>query len=158
MAKNKEINHPHLILCEGADATLFIIYYLEYLLTNGEMEFDGFQAMNFGGNDELSGFLRLLPIYDIVKSITIIRDAETDHNAAKQSICTVLKNYGFAVPSNANEIVQNGSIKVAYSLFPTLSKNTENGTLEKLYLNNLAETPYPKKLINDIELMFLSVV
>jgi len=97
MAGNKEeIKRPHLILCEGADATLFMIYYLNYLIKNNENEFDNFQAMDFKGNENLPRFLqllRLLPNYNIIKSITIIRDAEKDHTAAIQSVCSTMKKY-----------------------------------------------------------------
>ena len=151
MGKNKEISKPHLILCEGEDAALFMIYYLTALIKNGEEEFENFQAMNFGGNEELPRFLRILPNYSSVKSVTIIRDTEKDYAAAIQSIRAVLKNQGFPEPSHPNEIAQNDNIKVAFSLFPTLSENAENGTLEELYVNNLAESPAPDKVIKDID-------
>jgi len=155
MGKNKEINKPNLILCEGEDATLFMIYYLTALIKNGEEEFNNFQAMNFGGNEELTNYLHLLPNlpnYNSVKSITIIRDAEKDYVAAIQSIRAVLKNQGFPEPFRPNEIARDDNIKVAFSLFPTLSENAKDGTLEELYINNLAESPAPDKVIKNIDI------
>ena len=152
MAKNKEIKRPHLILCEGADATLFMIYYLNYLIENNESEFDNFQAVDFEGNENLPRFLQLLKLstnYNTIKSITIIRDAEKDHIAAKQSVSSALKNHGFSAPSQTNEIVQDDTRKIAFVLFPTLSETTEDGTLEDLYVKNLVESP--DELIKDID-------
>jgi len=153
MAVIKEkIVRPHLILCEGEDAFHFIRTYLEYLEKDDDLFYD-FQAMNFGGNEQLSNRLQLLPNlpdYNIVKSITIIRDAEKDCNAAIQSVSSALKKHGFAVPSNTNEIAQDDKRKIAFTLFPALSDKAENGTLEDLYLKNLTESPTPDELINDI--------
>jgi len=143
MSKNKEILCPHLILCEGADATYFMIKYIDYLEANREIGVKKFQAMNFGGNEELSNYLHLLTISkntEIIKSITIIRDAEKDHIAAVHSIRTTLEKYGFSAPMQPNEIASDDKRSVAFSLFPTLSSHTENGTLEDMYVKNLVES------------------
>ena len=149
--KNK-IVRSNLILCEGEDAFYFIIEYLA-CLEKEDKSFYNFQAMPFNGNESLPQFLKVLPQlpgYDIVKSITIIRDAEKDHIAAKQSVCSALKNHGFSVPSQTNEIVQDGTRKIAFVLFPALSENTVNGTLEDLYVKNLVESP--EELIKNIDI------
>ncbi|MCL1873558.1 MAG: hypothetical protein FWF85_05525 [Clostridiales bacterium] len=153
MSENKGILCPHLILCEGADATYFMIKYIDYLEDINEIGLKEFQAMNFGGNEELSNYLQLLTISrnkEIIKSITIIRDAEKDHIAAVQSIRTTLKNNGFSAPIHPNEIARDDKKKVAFSLFPTLSGQTENGTLEDLYLKNLVESA--DDLLSDIDI------
>ena len=83
--KNKKIiSKPHLILCEGEDATQFIIEYLEYLRRR-EKGFENFLALDFGGNEELPNFLfdlQVYPGFDIVTSMTVIRDSEVDHDSA----------------------------------------------------------------------------
>ena len=152
MSKNKKIICPHLILCEGADATYFLIGFLDYLISNGEDEFNKFQVMDFGGNEELPKYLHLLPYlpnYKNVKSITIIRDAEKNHCSAVQSIQTALENSGFPVPICTNKALQDDKRKTAFTLFPSLSINAENGTLEDLFINNLVESS--DELLKDID-------
>ena len=71
---NKTIVKPNIILCEGEDTTLFIIWYLEHLRER-EKGFEGFWAYDFGGNEELSIFLsdiKKYPGYDHATSITIL--------------------------------------------------------------------------------------
>ena len=140
--KNKKtIDKPNLILCEGEDATQFIIRYLLYLQKAESMFFD-FLALDFGGNEELPTFLSDLPTYpgfEIVKSIIIVRDAETDYDNALKSVKFALGKTVFPVPSEANRIEQKGIVKLAFSLFPALSTSNRSGTLEDLYIENLAE-------------------
>ena len=58
----KEFTVPNIILCEGADATYFMIKYLEYLRKK-EDGFEPFMAVDFGGNDELKNFLSYIKGY-----------------------------------------------------------------------------------------------
>jgi len=141
--KNKKtISKPHLILCEGEDTTQFMIRYLGYL-SNIDNMFESFMAFDFGGINELTTFLsKDLPVkpgYDMVESITIVRDSENDHLSAVQSVKSTLEELGFPVPSEPNTIVHNNTMKVAFSLFPSLSKDGRSGTLEDLYIENLKE-------------------
>ena len=149
MRRNKnEIRCPHLIICEGADACYFMIAFLEQV--NEKIFNNSFQVFDFGGNQNLSNFLLNLPNYpgyEMVKSVLIVRDAETDHMGAVQSIGAALHKRGFPVPkaanclSHADSTSQTHSVQpiTGFSLFPTLSSQTENGTLEDLILSNLAE-------------------
>ena len=140
--KNKnEFITPDAILCEGADATYFIIKYLEYLIKKNN-EFESFCAFDFGGVEELSTFLdeaKSYPGFDSVRSILILRDSELCFNSAVRSIQSALVNNGYPTPANPHEIAYNNTISVAYSLFPMLSKNGTSGTLENLILRNLKE-------------------
>ena len=151
--KNKKvISEPNIILCEGEDATLFIIWYLEYLRKR-EKGFEEFWAYDFGGNEELPTFLSDLkryPGFDIVSSITIIRDSEDNYESAVQSVKSALANSGFPVPSEPNAIAKDNKIKMAFSLFPSLSSSKRNGTLEDLYIENLKEDDV-ERLVNDIQ-------
>jgi len=157
--KNKKlINQPHVILCEGEDATLFIIWYLEYLQKIDE-RFEIFQAFNFGGNEELPTLLsdiKKYPGYDDAASMIIIRDAESNYKSAVQSVKSALANSGLPVPSEPNEIAQGDKMKVAFSLFPSLSNNERNGTLEDLCIENLKEDNI-KPLLGDINSFLLDL-
>ncbi|MDR0294627.1 MAG: hypothetical protein LBH91_00305 [Prevotellaceae bacterium] len=151
--KNKKvIDKPHLILCEGEDTTQFMIRFLEYLRKR-ETGFESFMAFDFGGIKELPIFLSedlpRKPGYDIAVSMTIVRDAEENHSSAVQSIKSALANSGLPAPSEPNTIVQGDTMKVAFSLFPSLSKDDNSGTLEDLYISNLKEDGV-EHLLNDI--------
>jgi hypothetical protein len=165
MRKNKKtICKPNLILCEGVDATHFIIWYLEYLQKT-ETNFNCFKVLDFGGNEELPNFLVNLPNYpgyEIVESITIIRDAENSHTDSSNSIIGALRNAGFPTPKEANSIIKSVAIdsnniskeiKIAFALFPDISKTAINGTLEDLYINNLAERNIEGVLTNITDFM-----
>jgi hypothetical protein len=151
--KNKhEIIQPNIILCEGDDTTLFIIWYLGYLQKRDAC-FESIQAFSFGENDELTLFLsddiRVKPGFDKVSSMIIIRDSESSFDRAVQSVKSALGNSGFPVPAKPNTIAQDDKIKVAFSLLPSLSNNKRNGTLEDLYIENLVEVGV-EKVLDDI--------
>ena len=147
--KDKTITHPHLIVCEGLDAKLFLIYYLQPLIKY-DSRFEEFEVIEPGGNDDIKAFFKLLPglpeFREIVKSVTVIRDSEKNAQGASQSAQTLFRNNGFAVPSKPCEVaLPNGSnhpVKVGYALFPQFDSEVTNGTLEDLCLNTLA---HPEK-------------
>lgn len=68
----KKIEHPYLILCEGLDEKLFLIYYLEYLIKNNIISDDLFCVYDCGGNEEMLGSIKEL-VYSHHKSVTTIR-------------------------------------------------------------------------------------
>ncbi|MCL2167341.1 MAG: hypothetical protein FWH49_08670 [Clostridiales bacterium] len=148
MGKEQEkerIIKPNLILCEGKDPKFFIDHYLSYLLRT-DKEFDGFQAISFGGNQELPRFLlefSTYPDFDQVVSIIVLRDAEDNFEVAVQAVQNALNKAGFPVPKEANAvangIVNSKNMKAAFSLFPSLSCKKADGTVEDLYWNNLKE-------------------
>jgi hypothetical protein len=148
MAKKESFKHPHLLICEGTDAKLFLIWLLKYLVDREEIRDDNFQADDFGGITELQVYLQALPRLpgfkddtNTVRSITIIRDAETDANAASESVKTALRNCRFAVPNTPCEVASPSAtdyrVNVAFALFPDFNKLTA-GTLEDLCLGTLA--------------------
>src|SRR5438445_118474 len=68
-----------------------------------EMKLTGFQVQNYGGLGDLSSFLKTLqrdPSFTTqVAWLGIVRDAETAPAAAAfQSVCSILQNFGLAVP------------------------------------------------------------
>ena len=141
--KDNEIRFPHLIVCEGLDAKLFMVYYLQFLIKQ-DSRFEQFQVMDAGGITELRLFIKTLPhlpYFDKVKSITIARDCENNAKGANQSVQELLKQ-GFAVPEVPCTVAlpTDGlyNVKTAYILFPKLNSDETNGTLEDLCLETLA--------------------
>lgn len=118
-------------------------------------EEEGIQIIDFGGNSELSKTLQVLKAtdnYDKVKSILIIRDAETNYNDAINQIKSALKENDFAVPNSVCEkATKENSTSTGFMLFPTCSKELSNGTLEDLCLNIITEEnkDKAKNIVND---------
>lgn len=84
MGKPREITKSKQFLVEGSDAERFV-----QALLSRETVTD-VQVQNFGGKDELQGFLkafRIMPGFARVTSLGITRDAATDPRTAFQSIC-----------------------------------------------------------------------
>jgi hypothetical protein len=137
---------PHLILCEGVDAYYFLMWLLDDVKQQ-QPKFAEFWLYNFKGITQLTEYLSNLSKMDgfseNVKSICVIRDAETAASGACQSIKTSLQACGFAVPDKPC-IKADGSgdypqIATGFALFPTISESPENGTLEDLCLRILAK-------------------
>jgi len=144
--REKIIRFPHLIVCEGLDAKLFMIYYLESLIKK-DKRFDQYQVIDSGGVRELRLFLRTLPKlsgFDAVRSLVILRDAESSAQGAHQSVMDLLREECYAVPESACKIALPGNvhhqIKIGYAFFPSLNAHNENGTLEDLCLNILSDS------------------
>ncbi|MDR2755725.1 MAG: hypothetical protein LBC20_08475 [Planctomycetaceae bacterium] len=139
---------PHLILCEGRDAERFLIVLLHFLIADNRI-FDNFQVLNFGGISELKPYLHVLPArsgFQEVKSVSVIRDAEQDVQAAVSSVKNAFQNNGFAVPTAPALPKRKGTdpkntdipVDTGFVLFPSCGRSVENGTLEDLCLNILA--------------------
>ena len=131
------------ILCEGKDAELFLISYLNSKELKTDQRFSNdIQVFNFGGNEELNMYLRTFKNVDgfsKIHKLLIIRDAEQDADKAQSMIQTALKNCGLPVPEKPNCWTSGGHPNTAYTLFPTCSDSPMNGTLEDLCWNILAE-------------------
>lgn len=89
MAKSKLRKGCNLLLTEGVDAMYFFIWALQaYKLENILVE-------DYGGINDLTAYLNLLKNragFEDITKILIIRDAETDSEAAEKSICSSLNN------------------------------------------------------------------
>ena len=150
--KNEEIKMPNLILCEGKDAYYFIIYWLNNAFVDTPHKY---QAIDFGGNSELSKRIGnlLLSKASLIKSILIIRDAESDYDKAVNEVNKALENNSL-IPNNenlsCNQICDHNNKKIAFTLFPSLSDKSENGTLEDFYIKHL-KNPKPKDILNKID-------
>ena len=136
---------PHLIVCEGLDAKLFIQYFFQPLIKQNPL-FDLFQAIEPGGNEDIKKLIKALPslpnFNDILKSIIIVRDAENNSKGANQSVQAILRNAGFAAPESPCVVAfpteRMYHVKVGYALFPVFNSTEVNGTLEDLCMQTLA--------------------
>lgn len=89
------------LLVEGNDLRNFF----EALVRH--MERDDIQVRNFGGVNELRGFLPgfvAMPGFgETVRSLGIVRDAETDAQGAFQSVQSGLRNAGLPMPNDIDQ-------------------------------------------------------
>lgn len=146
-ATNREIKKQFLIICEGRDAQEFLISYLNSEVLDSSSHFsEDIQVIDFGGNDDLTKFLELLrnmENFDNVKSLLIIRDAETNFESAIQSIQKSLESNGLSIPKSPF-MWENGTPKIGFLLFPNCSAESINGTLEDLCLSILSNAKAPE--------------
>ena len=126
---------PIQLLVEGNDQRNFFEAFIEHL------SLDNIQIQNFGGVNELRGFLLVLVnapgFREIVQSVGIVRDAETSAQAAFQSVQSSLRNAGLPVP-NQPERRAGGSPAVTVLILPG---NSRPGMLETLLNETFANTP-----------------
>ena len=137
MSKSEPITQKKLLLAEGRDAELFLVWASRYF--RNEIDF---QVMDFGGIKELTNFLKLLSndeSYDDVETIVIVRDAETDAKAATNSIQHSMTQANMSVPENPFEYAEDATIKTAFMIFP--GPKQKNGTLENLCLLTVQDDP-----------------
>ena len=135
MAALNQIKKTKLLLAEGRDAKYFFIWVCE------AFRLAEIQVLDFGGVDNLRGYLQNLPKlpgYEIVETIVVARDAENNPNDAVRSIKASLKNAGLPVPPRAFTFTGK-SPRVAYVLFPGLVPEEQDmlssGNLETLCLD-----------------------
>ncbi len=100
MPPPQKITAPKLLIVEGRDAEVFLGALL------GHVQARGVQVQDFGGTSELAGFLKALRntsgLSTRVSSLGVIRDAETDAQAAFQSVRSALAAARLPVPSVPN--------------------------------------------------------
>ena len=122
------------ILVEGNDQRNFFEAFIAHLsLTN-------IQIQNFGGVGQLRDFLEgLVDVtgFQAVKSIGIVRDAETSAQGAFQSVQSSLRNAGLSVPNQPEE--RAGSSPAVTVLI--LPGDNSPGMLETLLNETFANTP-----------------
>jgi hypothetical protein len=131
----RTITQSKQLLVEGIiPASFFEAFLSHYNLT-------GFQIQNFGGNDELRGFIgalkRIFGFNQNVTSLAVVRDAEIDPNAAFQSVCASLANESLPVPTAPGNLVQ-GPPKVGVYILPD---PTSRGMIESLCLRAVRDDP-----------------
>lgn len=136
---NNTIEKDYLILCEGKDAELFLIQYLNSDALRYDSRFrEDIQVLDFKGITELSTYLSNLSNmegFEYVRRILVIRDAELNTKGAIDSIKTAFINNGFPVAEKCCTWNRDGVISTAFVLFPSCDENPVNGALEDLCWN-----------------------
>ncbi|MCI9435833.1 MAG: hypothetical protein HFH85_01450 [Lachnospiraceae bacterium] len=139
---NTRILKDNLILCEGRDEQEFLIKYLNSSALSDIAGFSNdFQVIDFGGNSELIqklAILKNMDNFENVKSLMIIRDAETNAAAACHELQLALQKTDYPVPEKPH-CWKGQAPKVGFILFPTCDHLVQNGTLEDLCLSILAD-------------------
>ena len=142
------IHKKHLILCEGIDEWKFLVRYLNSpALQENPFFSEDIEALDFGGNEDLSAYLAALKLidgYSDVVSLLVIRDAELDVQKAARQVQNALRTNGLDVPIAQGQWTE-GIPKTCFLLFPALGTEERPGTLEDLCLtildDKVAETP-----------------
>lgn len=154
--KFKRIEKNYVILCEGVDTKNFLLNYLQSQELKSDSRFSNdIQLIDFGGINDLRSYicnLIQLDDFETVRSMLIIRDAETDSFGAVTSIQTALTKNGLPSPQGCNIWVSGGSynVKIAFSLMPSCSVQPVEGALEDLcweVLNNDSD----KQIRNEVD-------
>lgn len=136
MARPEPIGSKIQLLVEGNDQRNFFGAFIDHLrLTD-------VQVQNFGGVNELCGFLLALVsapgFRDTVQSVGIVRDAEKSARDAFRSVQDSLKKAGLAVPDQPEERA-GSSPAVAVLILP--GGNQQEGMLETLLCQSFAGDP-----------------
>ena len=133
MAQPTQIEKPTQLLVEGKDQQNFFGAFTQHV---------GFQQLpqiqNFGGVDELRGFLRSFvrtPGFDTVERIGIVRDAEESAAAARRSVEGSLRNVGLPVPGAPGA----GDRPAVHVLI--LPDDEKPGMIETLLCRSVADQP-----------------
>ena len=153
-ATKRKIEKQYLIVCEGRDAENFLKTYLNNVSDTRQNLSENIQVMDFGGNNELTNHLENLRNtagFDNLKSLLIIRNAETNFQSAMQSIQKSLESNKLPIPKSPfiwevpkDETPENDETpKTGFLLFPTCDANPENGTLEDLCFSILSNAKAP---------------
>ena len=126
MRQPTQIAEATQLLVEGNDYRNFFEKFAEHMGLSGSI-----QIQNFGGVDELRGFLKAfvkMPNFNSVRSIGIARDAEEGEDAANQSVRSSLDNAKLPVPTEAG-VPDTDSLTVRVLILPG---GGEPGMLETL--------------------------
>jgi len=123
------------LVVEGKDAVVFFKALLR------EMDLAEIQLQNFGGINDLRGFLKGLRrrsgFAQMVMSVGIVRDAECDPTSAFQSVCSALHGAELTVPSQIEKF-EGSNPSVGILILPDAMTP---GMLETLCLRSVADDP-----------------
>lgn len=135
MPAPKEIKESKQLIVEGADA----VYFFQALIKH--LNITDIQIQNFGGIKELRAFLKALcfapDFSNLVTSVGIVRDAETNATRAFQSVCDALKAARLAVPQQAITATA-GTPQINVLILPDAANQ---GMLETLCLRTVENDP-----------------
>ncbi len=137
MADQKEpvkVEQPNVLIVEGKEEKLFFDELIEHL------KLQKIQIMPIGGKDKLRSRLKALvstPDFSKVVSLGIVRDADTDPDAAFQSVCDALRVAKLPAPDRPLVPIP-GNPRVTVMVLPG---DNESGMLEDLCLKSVAQDP-----------------
>lgn len=135
MREYKEIDKAKQLLVEGDDADYFFSAFLK------QRSLTEIQIQNYGGIDELRGFLRQFVkapgFLETVKSLGIVRDAETNPTTAFQSVSDALAAASLPAPHTTSEPTDT---EPCVSVFILPDAET-NGMLETVCLRSVEDDP-----------------
>ncbi len=137
MKSPEKIEKTKLILAEGKDAELFLVWASSAYRPQKDV-----QVMNFGGNNELPNYVLLLTHqekFDEVETLVIARDAETNTESAIKSVQDCMNRAKLPVPEKPFDYVSQGIPRTAFMIFP--GPENDHGTLEDLCLLTVEEDP-----------------
>ena len=126
MAEPLSIQKGKQLLVEGKDQLNFFEAFVKHL------SLSNIQIHNFGGINELNGFLSAFvksPGWDTVRSIGVVRDAENSGQAALQSVLGSLRNAGLHIQTEERS-ESNHIPMVRVLILPT--EEDSSGMLETL--------------------------
>ncbi len=159
--EKKRIMKRYILLCEGIDTVNFFLYYLNSSELADDKRFSNdIQALDFGGINNLSKYilnLKNMEGFDNVNRIMIVRDAETDADAAVKMIKNALLAAELPIPCDCNEWTDNSDeLKIAFTLMPSCSTNPVQGAIEDLCWNILRNN-ISEKMRKDVEDFVLKI-
>jgi len=155
--KNETIEKTKIVLTEGKDALYFAVNIINHF------DIPYIQVVDSGGVNNLTNSLETFKKrenYEIVDSMLILRDAETDFDAAFRSVTDSLQSVGLSAPSKTFQFFDGANPRTAIALFPAFGKDengnitSENGTLEDLcwsIISEKPEIPCIESFLNDVE-------
>lgn len=167
-----EITKTKLLLVEGKDEVNFF-----QALLRKKNKFNEVQIIEVGGKEkfkqELPAVLLMRGFTENVNSIAIVRDADTDYQAAFQSAKALVEKHGLVSPNTPGTFKISEEMKTGIYIMPG---DSENGMLEDLCLRTQIDHPLmqcvetffqcvagkevaqPKNLAKAKSLAFLSVM
>ena len=132
--KSISIEKPIQLIVEGKDERLFFDRLIK------DLRLPKIQILPIGGKTKLKRNLKALvksPGFDNVTSLAIVRDANSNHNSAFQSVCNALSAVN--LPSPESPLMSVGDRpQITVMIMPG---DNSPGMLEDLCLKALAETP-----------------
>lgn len=141
----REIKKPKVILAEGKDTYHFLCHALKFYRPQQE----DVEVFNFGGITQLCEYLKGFTIYtgfDMVDTIVIVRDAETNASATFDSIVSSIQlaeennaNLEISIPTKPFEFKASKKRRCAIMIFPGPENN--EGTLEDLCMKTVQNDP-----------------
>jgi hypothetical protein len=136
--ENKLINNPNLIIVEGKGDKFFFKHLCKHL------KLENFDIWSVNSKDAIRSALKVIPLtpgHDRLASLGVVRDADTDSDAAFKSVCASLKHAGFTetppsplVPINVLHPLLGGGNGVVRICVMILPEESSKGKLETLIL------------------------